>query len=248
MNLVCASAEYVIHVPDVVWSGLLASLITLTGVWLANRNSRAQLRDQQAHAASESNRERQMGMRREVLLEAAAWANAAVLSIGNLLLLMKPLKETEKMLSLADTPTRVLAAGNTKTVTAFNAILLTHTRALSKLTPVRGRLEDTGRRMNELRKALENAEHSELHEELKDTIALLRVEVPKFFQDTLNVVRELERLQVPLIVAIREELGFPTDAAFVAAFEMVGIEQIASMEAMVMELLEGYGIESAGRA
>jgi hypothetical protein len=247
MSLVCEGAEYFIKVPDVVWSGLLASLITLTGVWLANKNSRRQLLDQQAHATSESNLERQMQLRREVLLDAAAWANAVVLSIGNLLLLAKPLKETEKLLALADTPTRVLATSRTNTIKAFNEILLTHTRALSKLTPARGKLEDTGRRMNELRKALERAEDDDLRDELKATIAMLRVAVPEFFQEALNVARELERLQVPLIVAIREELGFPTDAAFVTAFEKVGIEQVNSMEAMVNELLEGYGIESSAK-
>ena len=253
MDLICEGAGYLVKVPDVVWSGVLASLITLTGVALANRNSRRQLLDQQAHATAEKSMERQMLLRREVLLEAAAWANAAVLSIGNLLLLGKGLKETEKLLSLADTPTRLLVTGNTNTNRAFTEILLTHTRALSKLTPTRGKLDDAGRRMNELRAALANALPNDTRagsqlDELKATIAMLRVEVPAFFQDTLNVVRELERQQMPLIVAIREELDFPTDAAFAAAFEKVGIEQVNSMEAMVNEVLEGYGIASGAKA
>jgi hypothetical protein len=242
MSLVCEGAEYFFKIPDVVWSGVLAALITLAGVWLANKNSRKQLLMQQVHATAEKNRERQMQLRREVLLDAAAWANAVVLSVGNLLLLAKPLKETEKLLSLADTPTRVLSTGNTNTVKAFNDMLLTHTRALSNLTPRRGKIEDAGRRMHELRNALEQAEDDGHRKELKATIATLRVEVPAFFQDTLNVARELERLQVPLIVAIRDELGFPTDAEFVAAFEKVGIEQVGMMEEMVKGVLEGYGI------
>jgi hypothetical protein len=58
-------------VPDVVWAAVIASLLTLGGVWLTNRGNNKRLLDQLQHDAAERARERQMSLRREVYLKAA---------------------------------------------------------------------------------------------------------------------------------------------------------------------------------
>ena len=58
-------------VPDVVWSGVLASVITLSGVFLTNRSHTKRLRIQLQADAVEKDKERVSNMRREVYLKAA---------------------------------------------------------------------------------------------------------------------------------------------------------------------------------
>src|SRR5688572_27390794 len=117
-----------LNIPDVVWSGVLASLITLTGVALANWNSRRQLGQQLVHATNEKNRERQMQLRREVLLDAVTWASATLVSIGNLLLFGTEMKEAEALRALGSTPSRVPVIGGAETNRYFSAILLLYTQ------------------------------------------------------------------------------------------------------------------------
>jgi len=247
MSLVCAGAEYFFEVPDVVWSGVLASLITLTGVWLANKNSRTQLLDQQAHATAEKNRERQMLLRREVLLDAVAWAHGTVVSIGNVMLLGRELRETAELKALGATPSRVVVTGGADTNKHFAAILLTHSNALSRLTPARGKLVEAQRRMNELGGILSRMSKSDPrlgelrleHEAVTDAVALF----PAFYQGAFNTIRQLERLQVPLILAIRKELDIPSDDAFIAAIEKVGEQQVSAIEAMINNMLAEIGMK-----
>lgn len=57
-------------VPDVVWSGLLASLITLVGVFFSNCSNRSRLETQLRHDREEKEKERTATLRREISLEA----------------------------------------------------------------------------------------------------------------------------------------------------------------------------------
>lgn len=63
--------ELLKQIPEVVWAALLASLLTLSGVVLSNRNSRSQTLAQLDHDSNQRNREREMNLRREVYLQAA---------------------------------------------------------------------------------------------------------------------------------------------------------------------------------
>jgi len=58
-------------IPDVVWSGVIASALTLSGVLIANRSSTNRLKLQLEHDASEKAKERTATLRREVYLRAA---------------------------------------------------------------------------------------------------------------------------------------------------------------------------------
>lgn len=58
-------------IPDVVWSGLIASVLTLSGVLLSNRSNTLRLKMQLNHDATEKAKERIAVLRRETYLRAA---------------------------------------------------------------------------------------------------------------------------------------------------------------------------------
>ena len=57
-------------VPDVIWSGVIASVLTLSGVLISNRSNTTRLRIQLQHDADQKTRERTATLRREVYLKA----------------------------------------------------------------------------------------------------------------------------------------------------------------------------------
>lgn len=62
--------DFLKQVPNVVWSGVIASVITLTGVMLSNRSNTKRLLHQLSHDAREKEKERSAAMRRDVYLKA----------------------------------------------------------------------------------------------------------------------------------------------------------------------------------
>lgn len=71
-------------VPDVIWSAIVASGITLFGVMLSNKSNASRLKLQLDHDASEKSKERINNLRREVYLQAYEDIEVANLHIGNL--------------------------------------------------------------------------------------------------------------------------------------------------------------------
>ena len=57
-------------VPDVIWSGIIASVLTLGGVLISNRSNTTRLKTQLTHDREEKTKERTLGLRREVYLKA----------------------------------------------------------------------------------------------------------------------------------------------------------------------------------
>lgn len=57
-------------VPDVIWSGVIASVLTLSGVLVSNRSNTTRLRIQLQHDSDQKSRERTANLRREVYLKA----------------------------------------------------------------------------------------------------------------------------------------------------------------------------------
>lgn len=79
--------EFLKSIPDVVWSGLIASALTLSGVLIANRSNTNRLKLQLQHDAREKAKERTAMMRREVYLRTAeelVKANAHLAGLPNL--------------------------------------------------------------------------------------------------------------------------------------------------------------------
>ena len=63
--------SYLSKIPDVVWSGLLASALTLAGVMLSNRSNTKRLIKQLSHDSEEKEKDRINSLRRDVYLKAA---------------------------------------------------------------------------------------------------------------------------------------------------------------------------------
>ena len=63
--------EWLRSIPDVIWSGVVASIITLTGVFISNSSNTRRLRLQLHHDAVERQKERVNALRRDVYLKAA---------------------------------------------------------------------------------------------------------------------------------------------------------------------------------
>lgn len=60
--------EFILSIPNVVWSGVIASMLTLGGVLISNRSNTTRLRIQLQHDAIEKARDRTAILRREVYL------------------------------------------------------------------------------------------------------------------------------------------------------------------------------------
>jgi hypothetical protein len=58
-------------IPDVIWSGVIASMLTLGGVLLANHSNTTRLRIQLQHESTEKSKQRRADLRKEVYLGAA---------------------------------------------------------------------------------------------------------------------------------------------------------------------------------
>lgn len=63
--------EFFRSIPDVIWSGVIASVLTLSGVLISNRSNTNRLRIQLQHDAVENAKERTATLRREVYLQTA---------------------------------------------------------------------------------------------------------------------------------------------------------------------------------
>ena len=74
-------------IPDVIWSGVIASILTLSGVLISNRSNTNRLKLQLQHDSNEKAKERTATLRREVYLRTAeefVKANAHLVSLPQL--------------------------------------------------------------------------------------------------------------------------------------------------------------------
>lgn len=76
--------EYLSLVPDVVWSGLIASLLTLSGVLISNASNTGRLKAQLSHDSAEKAKERTGKLRQEVYLLVAEELGKANNFLGSL--------------------------------------------------------------------------------------------------------------------------------------------------------------------
>jgi hypothetical protein len=71
-------------IPDVVWSGIVASFLTLSGVLISNWDNTRRLKRQLQHDSDEKAKERTAALRREVYLNAAEELTKASSHLGSL--------------------------------------------------------------------------------------------------------------------------------------------------------------------
>jgi hypothetical protein len=77
-------AALILSIPDVIWSGVIASLLTLGGVLISNRSNTNRLLIQLKHDANEKSKERTAALRRDVYLKAAEELTKANSHLGSL--------------------------------------------------------------------------------------------------------------------------------------------------------------------
>ena len=78
------AASTALSIPTIVWSGIVASFISLAGVVLSNRSSLERLKEQLRHDSGEKHRDRISELRREVYLELTTQITAAGGHLGSL--------------------------------------------------------------------------------------------------------------------------------------------------------------------
>ncbi len=72
-------------VPDVIWSGLLASVITLSGVWVSNRSNNQRLSVQLKHDSVEKEKERIYALRSVVYLSVVEVIDVTLIHLSSLI-------------------------------------------------------------------------------------------------------------------------------------------------------------------
>lgn len=260
-------------VPDVVWSGVLASVITLSGVFLTNRSHTKRLRIQLQADAVEKDKERVSNMRREVYLKAAEELTRAMNYLTSLpqrdftaLNTNEELKEffaSSSKLQLVSEPQTALLAN--KLMALYSDVLLRIFEAAiplqearsdiaisdSFLTQSQGHVtrllgemerfntsENTGIKsfeaLNEsLKFHQDQAElHATEHAEAWDRYNSHSVSLLKYI---IGELRPLADLQIPLVLAIRKDLGLTAD---LSAWEAQLREQTSRMYDQLSDFLD----------
>ncbi|UJH77385.1 hypothetical protein L0U95_22150 (plasmid) [Burkholderia cenocepacia] len=83
-EIITIAYDVLSRIPNVVWSGIVASLITVLGVLVTNAGLSKRHRQQLAHSASESKVEREMELRRDIYMPAIEATVIATSAIGGL--------------------------------------------------------------------------------------------------------------------------------------------------------------------
>jgi len=128
-------------IPDVIWSGVIASILTLSGVLISNRSNTYRIKLQLKHDAEEREKERKSELRRDVYLTAAEEITKANSYISTLpqLDLTKPNPDhhlqgffaAAAKLQLISEPKTALLVG--ELVGAYGELIL---RLLAKIQPI----------------------------------------------------------------------------------------------------------------
>lgn len=121
-------------VPDVIWSGVIASLLTLGGVLISNRSNTKRLLTQLHHDANEKTKERNAALRREVYLhtvEELTRANAHLASLPQ----TDPTKTNlaDGLQGFFEAAAKLQLVAEPKTALLVNQLVATYTELLIKL-------------------------------------------------------------------------------------------------------------------
>ncbi|WP_085724683.1 hypothetical protein [Pseudomonas sp. R37(2017)] len=256
-------------VPDVIWSGVAASGITLLGVMVSNRSNTSRLVLQLNHDATEKSKERVSNLRREVYLKAFEDIEVASLHISNLssrsltnLNLMSELQEITGSIArlklVAESKTSILAGGlgvelgslflkllprlaviqaARTDIEINNSLHESSSAEASRVIREMNKLNEEGRQNEVAFQSLQSSYefNSSQAQQYADARALayeaLHVGLREFSTMLFPEMKALSKIQLKVMVAIREDLGIACD---VADFQRQLERQWAVMEA-------GYG-------
>lgn len=261
--------EFMKTVPDVIWSGIVASAITLFGVMVSNKSNTSRLKLQLNHDASEKTKEKISSLRREVYLKAIEDIEITNLHIGNLanhdltdLNLRSEIQvitgSIAKLRLVAEPKTSILAG---ELGVAFGALFLKLLPRLAVVQDARTDIEinnsfydssfaeasriqrnmqkfyEEGRQEWDVYQALESSYKFHFAQSQEYAVARARAheihggKLQEFNAMLFPEMKELSKVQLKVMVAIREDLGIACDAT---DFQRQLERQWAVMEA-------GYG-------
>ena len=238
-------------VPDVIWSAMVASAITLFGVMLSDKNNTTRLKLQLNHDASEKSKEKISNLRREVYLKAVEdieitnvhigslasrdltnsnltpELQAITASIAKLRLVAEP--ETSKLAGELSSEFGVLffkllprltAVHNARADIEINNLLHESSSAeASRAIQQMNKFHEEGRQDENIFQALQSSYefNSSQAQQYADERALaydaLLVGMREFDKFLLPEMKELSKLQLKVMMAIRKDLGIACDAA-----------------------------------
>lgn len=242
-------------IPDVVWSGVIASTITLLGVFLVNVSNNRRFRLQLKHESIENERERAADLRRDVFLPAAEELIKAMNFLSGLpkadLRKINPVEGVQGFFAASAKLHLVSDERTAGPVAEFSAAFgQLFMRVVAKIVPLqtlqidieildglyekfqadanrvlseRGRMVETGNSDQALFELLGKA--FEMHQEMATGYAQERAEkwqnynelMRQFVLFLMTEMRAVSQLQIPLLVALRRDLGFNTDSGLYLA-------------------------------
>lgn len=223
------------EIPDVVWAAIIASLLTIGGVWLTNRNTRHLQCSSLQHDACQRDREREMELRREVFIPAAEAISNGLNLIGRLADLSFSDQEiSNESRKNAVALARIEIISTNATIQATSALSQIFGTALLELTLKRAllidrknnieHLEETHKHYGDLLEQLIlKGNHDEqtliafsnnitiLFEQKIQLISDQKTQQLDFIKLCLEHVIEVSKLIPPALFAVRDELELMID-------------------------------------
>lgn len=238
-------------VPDVIWSAIVASVITLFGVMLSNRSNTARLKLQLDHDAAEKAKDKISNLRRDVYLKASEDIENTNISISEManrdLTNLNFTKELQVIsgsiarLKLVAEPKTSILAGNlgvefgslflkllpqlaviqdARTDIGVNQSLHDSSSAeVSRVVREMNRLKEEGRQDRIVFQNLQGSYefHSNQAQQYAEAVALayenLHAALREYSMKVFPEMKELSKLQLKVMVAIRTDLGIACDVA-----------------------------------
>ncbi|VVM64955.1 hypothetical protein PS645_01470 [Pseudomonas fluorescens] len=238
-------------VPDVIWSAILASVITLFGVMLSNRGNTARLKLQLDHDATEKAKEKISDLRRDVYLKVSEDIENTNLSLSemanrdftdlNFTKELQLISGSIARLRLVAEPKTSILAGNlgvefgslflkllpqlaviqdARTDIGINQSLHESSSGdVSRVVQEMNRLKEEGRQDRMVFQNLQGSYefHSNQTQQYADAVALayerLNAALREYSMKLFPEMKELSKLQLKVMVAIRADLGIACDVA-----------------------------------
>lgn len=218
--------QFIGTIPDIVWAASLASILTLTGVILSNRNSRKQALAQLKHDSHQRDRERNMILRKEVYLPAAEAISKGITILTELVELNLSTQEVkENLSSYSAAISKIQIVGSNNTVQATSAFSQKLVSSFLELIVIRAPLLDRKNEI-EIRTNFINKTQSELDRYIKlMKDANLAGNTDQRIWDSLNRSVEYEQKQNERYIKERSELTSIQDKKLANFFELCVLKQ-----------------------
>lgn len=231
MQIIDLIIKAIKSVPDVIWSGAIASLITLSGVWVSNRNSRKLQLTRLKHEADQRNLEREMSLRKEIYLEAMESISNSIVRIGRLNEIDLTTQNnifSEGVVQETSSFYKISIIGSNETLQAVSALTFGIYTYLAEMALKRARINMLDKKIEILGNTEEKA-----FERLDLLLKKLKENI-EFINSSVDASIKINELSLPAIFAIRRELKLPIDEE---AYKKLSQEYQEKMKELVRTIM-----------